>query len=76
LLLQKRVTLPHFSSAVWHHRWRLLATEDDLLKEEDMILPINVGLGDDEYIIKEEFAEIFEVVPLPVIDARLQVLYR
>jgi len=53
LLLQKRVTLPHFGSTIERHRWCLLATENDLLKEEDMILPINVGLRNDKYIIKE-----------------------
>jgi hypothetical protein len=53
LLLQKGTALPCLRSGVWKHRWRLLATEDNLLKQEDVIFPINVGLGDNKYVIKE-----------------------
>ena len=41
-----------------------------------MVLPIDVGFGHDEDIIKEQFAEVFEVVTFPVINARLKVFHR
>lgn len=69
LLLQQRVVLPNLLATTLLARWDLLTTQDDLLKQEDMILPVNVGFSDGEYIVKEEVTEVFEVVALPVVNA-------
>ena len=52
----------------------LLAAEDDLLEEEDVIFPIDLGLVDDEDIVEEELTKVGEVVALPVFDATFEVL--
>jgi hypothetical protein len=54
----------------------LLTAKDDFLKQEDVVLAVNVCLGDNEDVVKEEVAKVGEVMPLPVLNARLQVLYR
>lgn len=36
----------------------LLATEDDLLEQEDVVLAVNVGLRDGEDLIEKQAAEV------------------
>ena len=52
----------------------LLATQDNLLEQEDVILAVDLGLGDTENVIKEKSAEVGNMVALPVLDAALEVL--
>jgi hypothetical protein len=73
LFLQKEA-VPHFSLAIWRHRKCLLAAEDNLFKEEDMVCPVNLGFANDKDVVKEQFPEALEVVALPVIDSRPEVL--
>ena len=39
-----------------------------------MVLAVDLGLGDTEDVIKEESAEVGDMVALPVLDAALEVL--
>ena len=39
-----------------------------------MVLAVDLGLGDTENVIKEESAEVGDMVALPVLDAALEVL--
>jgi hypothetical protein len=39
-----------------------------------VILPVNVRFGDNEDVIKEEFAKVLEVMAFPVIDSHLKIL--
>ena len=58
LLLQQGVALADLLRAVLSLRMYLLATEDDLLEQEDVVLAVNVGLRDGEDLIEKQAAEV------------------
>lgn len=58
LLLQKGVVFAHLFAHILLARRTFFAAENDLLEKEDMILPVEIRLGDGENIIKKELAEI------------------
>ena len=54
----------------------LLAAQNDLLEQEDVILPVDLGFGDTEDVVEQECAEVGDMVALPVLDTALEVLDR
>jgi hypothetical protein len=52
----------------------LLAAKDDTLKEENVILAVDLGLCDGENVVEEQVSEMGYVVALPVVDALCEVL--
>jgi hypothetical protein len=73
LLFQNAVALRHLPRARGRRR-RLLAAQDDLLEQEDVVLAVDVALRDHEEVVEDEVAEVRYGVALPVLDAVLQVL--
>jgi len=59
LLLQKGIVFAHLFAPILLARRTFFATENDPFEKEDMILPVEIRLGDTENIIKKELAEIF-----------------
>jgi len=59
LLLQKGVVFVHLFAPILLARGTFFAAENDLLEKENMILPVEIRLGDGVNIIKKELAEIF-----------------
>ena len=43
------------------------------MKQKDMIFAIDVGLGHDENVFKQEFTEVRDMVALPVFDSAFEV---
>ena len=52
---------------------KLFTTEDDALKQEDVIFTVDVGLGHDENVFEQEFTEVGDMMTLPVLDPALEV---
>ena len=72
LFLEDRITLSNLPGVLW--LWcKLFATEDDTLKQEDVIFTVDVGLGHDENVFEQEFTKIGDMMSLPVLDPALEV---
>ena len=52
---------------------KFLTAEDDALEQEDMIFAVNVGLGHDENVFEQEFAEIGDVMTFPVFNSAFEI---
>ncbi len=39
-----------------------------------MVLPVDIRLGDNEYVVQKQLTEVLEVMTFPVIDATLKIL--
>lgn len=52
----------------------LLAAKDDLLKQEHMVLAVDLRLGDAEDVVEKESTEVGNVVAFPVLDTAFEVL--
>ena len=59
LLLEERIVFTHLLAPVLLAGRNLLAAEDDPLEKEDMILSVEIGLGDCKNVIEEELAKVF-----------------
>lgn len=70
--LEQRVTL----LVLLPLRRHLLATEDDALKEVNLVLALIVALDHDKRLLKQEVAERVDVVAFPVFDAAGEVVDR
>jgi len=52
---------------------KFFTTQDDTLEQEDVVFPVDVGLGHDENVLKQEFTKIGDMVTLPVLDPAFEV---
>ena len=52
---------------------KLFTTKDDALKQEDVIFAVDVGLGHDENVFKQEFTEVGDVMTFPVLNSAFEV---
>jgi hypothetical protein len=75
LFLQDGAILPGLRSPSGLRR-SFLAAKDNALKQEDVILPINIGLGHHKEIVEEEITKVCKMMTLPVVDSRRQALDR
>lgn len=75
LLFENRTVLAHPLSTFSRLSDRFLATQDDTLEEEDMILPVYVGFRHDKEVVEEKLAEVLEMVTLPIVDSGMQTLH-
>ena len=72
LSLEYRVALTNLLRILWLE-CKFFAAEDDALEQEDVIFAVDVGLGYDENVFEQEFAEIGDVVTLPVLDSTFEI---
>lgn len=68
-LLQNRAA---FSDLFVRNSGGVLAAEDDLLKEEHMILSVDIRFSDHEDVVEQEFAEVGESMSFPVFNSLFQ----
>ena len=72
LFLEDRVALPNLPCVLWLEG-KFFATKDDALEKEDMIFAVDVGLGHDENVFKQEFTEVGDMMSFPVLDPAFEV---